>query len=63
VPLFHPRRDRWDEHFEWRGPIVVGLTPGGRATILVLDMNDGDIVEIRVNLIAEGHFPLDPGGG
>ena len=27
VPLFHPRRDSWSEHFEWSGPVLVGLTP------------------------------------
>ncbi len=36
VPLVHPRRDLWDEHFAWsaerRGDIV-GITPIGRATI------------------------------
>jgi HNH endonuclease len=21
VPLYHPRRERWDEHFRWRGPL------------------------------------------
>ena len=31
TPLFHPRRDRWSEHFRWRGPRLVGLTPAGRA--------------------------------
>jgi len=63
VPLFHPRRDRWEDHFGWRGPIVLGLTPEGRATIHVLDMNDGAIVKIRENLIAGGDFPPDPVGG
>lgn len=29
VPLFHPRRDSWDEHFMWdeSGVFLVGLTP------------------------------------
>jgi 5-methylcytosine-specific restriction endonuclease McrA len=35
VPLFHPRRDKWADHFRWNGPLVIGLTPCGRATIAV----------------------------
>ena len=31
--LFHPRRHRWDEHFEWNGVHVVGKTATGRTTI------------------------------
>lgn len=57
VPLFHPRRDRWDEHFGWRGPRLVGRTPTGRATIRVLAVNDPAAVELRRALIAEGRFP------
>jgi hypothetical protein len=29
--LFHPRRNSWDEHFHWEGPVLVGNTPTGRA--------------------------------
>jgi 5-methylcytosine-specific restriction endonuclease McrA len=57
VPLFHPRNDRWQEHFRWEGPILVGLTPAGRATIEVLDMNHPLRVAFRDTLIAEGVFP------
>src|SRR4030095_14464914 len=34
--LFHPRRDRWQEHFRWDGPFLLGLTAVGRVTIRVL---------------------------
>src|SRR5215211_6301028 len=35
VPLYHPRRDQWDEHFAWSADftVIIGLTPSGRATI------------------------------
>src|SRR5437867_12371787 len=36
VWLFHPRRDNWHRHFRWQGPILVGRTAKGRATIAVL---------------------------
>jgi 5-methylcytosine-specific restriction endonuclease McrA len=50
VPLFHPRRDQWADHFFWDGTIVVGRTPIGRATLELLAMNDWERVELRENL-------------
>ena len=47
VPLFHPRRDLWYEHFERRGPIIIGLTPTGRATVRVLAMNTVERIDLR----------------
>ena len=42
VPLFHPRRHSWADHFIWteEGTIVSGITPIGRATCIRLDLND-----------------------
>ncbi len=34
--LFHPRRDRWHEHFAFQEAYIKGLTPPGRATVEVL---------------------------
>ena len=33
--LYHPRRQSWEEHFEWvqNFTLVMGLTPTGRATV------------------------------
>ena len=31
--LFNPRRHKWARHFRWDGPILVGRTAVGRATI------------------------------
>jgi hypothetical protein len=41
VCLFHPRHDRWDEHFrvEIDDGSIVGLTPIGRVTVACLRMN------------------------
>ena len=58
TPLFHPRRDRWADHFRWRGPRLVGLTPTGRVTIQVLNINHPEDLKLRRLLIAEGAFPL-----
>jgi hypothetical protein len=57
VRLFHPRRDDWAEHFEWRGALLVGRTPIGRATVMLLAVNHPDYVLLRESLIAEGTFP------
>src|SRR5947209_20314356 len=43
--LFHPRRDRWDEHFTWDGPELIGRTAIGRTTIDVLNINLPERVE------------------
>ena len=36
VPLFNPRRHRWDRHFRWNRVNVVGVTATGRATVAAL---------------------------
>jgi hypothetical protein len=55
--LFNPRRHRWARHFSWDGPILVGRTAVGRATIAVLGINLAHRVRHRAQLIAEGVFP------
>jgi 5-methylcytosine-specific restriction endonuclease McrA len=37
--LFHPRKQRWSDHFQWKGCRVAGRTPTGRATVEALKMN------------------------
>lgn len=56
VRLFHPRLHRWSYHFAWDGPRIVGKTPIGRATVVVLAMNDPPMVMLRRELIEEGMF-------
>lgn len=58
--LFHPRRDKWTDHFVWRGPILAGKTPIGRTTIAVLSINSDDRVEHRRLLIEARVFPPKP---
>jgi hypothetical protein len=59
VPLFDPRRDRWLDHFRFRGPVIEGVTAVGRTTIKVLSMNDTRRIERR-ELLARR---LDASGG
>jgi hypothetical protein len=60
VPLFNPRRHKWHRHFRWQGPLLIGLTPIGRATIIVLEINLDHRVDLRQGLIDEGVFPPPP---
>ena len=48
TPLFHPRRDNWDEHFIWNGIRITGRTAVGRATLRVLDLNGDDRLDLRL---------------
>jgi len=61
VPLFNPRRQRWEDHFEWHrnGAEIVGLTTVGRATIDRLQMNNTFIIRARNVWIAGGWHPPD----
>ncbi len=60
TPLFHPRRDRWSDHFGWQGALVIGRTAAGRATIAVLAMNHARAVAVREALIHEKRFLFPP---
>jgi hypothetical protein len=57
VPLFHPRRDNWNEHFEWNEARIVGRTPSARATIQALRLNRPDAIAVRQILMHEGVYP------
>ncbi len=63
VPLFHPRRDEWSQHFAWSpdGLRLIGVTAVGRATIELLDINDdrhgGRIIQIRRRDFEDGLHP------
>ena len=52
VALFHPRRDRWAEHFLLHDLRIEGITAAARATIQVLSMNDARRLELRAELLA-----------
>jgi hypothetical protein len=60
VRLFNPRCDRWSDHFQWDGYLVVPLTSIGRATVSALDFNHPRRVRIRQ---AEEWFDLFPPEG
>jgi len=51
--LFHPRKQGWNEHFAIRDARIYGLTPGGRATARLLDMNAHHRVQLRRELLRQ----------
>jgi len=55
--IYNPRRDTWQEHFQWNGVHLVGLTPTGRATITALNMNRALILAIRREEATLGRHP------
>jgi hypothetical protein len=57
VPLFHPRRMKWERHFHWEGARLIGRTPIGRVTVTLLGINRAHRIELREELIEEGLFP------
>lgn len=59
VALYHPRRDRWADHFRVNNGLIQALTPPGRVTARLLHFNDADIVDRRRLLIAIGRYMID----
>ncbi len=51
VTLFHPRIDSWYEHFTYVGAEIAGLTPTGRVTVYVLNMNESQRLRLRYGLL------------
>lgn len=63
VPLYHPRKQRWSNHFAWNDDftLIIGLTPTGRSTVETLQLNREGVVNLRRVLYAMGeHPPIEP---
>jgi len=54
VRLFHPRHDRWVDHFSYDGARIVGKSLVGRATVSLLRMNDTQRLRVRALLLELG---------
>lgn len=48
IELFNPRTQSWNEHFVRSGAFVVGLTPTGRTTVRVMNMNSDEMIHLRL---------------
>jgi hypothetical protein len=58
-PLFHPRIDRWEGHFDFDSETleVRGKTKKGQGTVNRLRMNDTLQIEARKHWVDLGHYP------
>ena len=56
VPLFHPRRQQWKDHFLLQGATVVPLSGIGRATVALLRINSTERILERQELIEAGRY-------
>jgi hypothetical protein len=62
VPLFHPRQQKWTDHFAWNEDYmtVIGVTATGRATVQALKLNRLGVLNLRRALFNMGeHPPID----
>lgn len=56
TPLYNPRTQHWQEHFEIIGDKVEGKTAVGRVTARLLQMNQPEQTEVRRLLILSGEW-------
>jgi len=59
VALFHPRPQKWLDHFRWSRDYthVIGLTPVGRASVEALKLNRPGVINLRRLLRMVGEHP------
>ena len=57
VPLFNPRVESWDDHFELDAGAILSLTPIGRATTALLQFKLPQRVEVRASLMQANRYP------
>jgi predicted RNA-binding protein with PUA domain len=57
VALFHPRHDKWATHFKLEGAAIIPLTPTGRVTAKLLNLNNQERVDEREDLRLLGFYP------
>lgn len=50
-PIFNPRRQRWADHFAQNEFVIRGLSPVGRATVRLLQMNAPERLRLRRSLV------------
>jgi hypothetical protein len=57
TPLFNPRTQLWSDHFALEGPVIRPLTPEGRVTVMILQLNHPDRLFERQVLISAARYP------
>lgn len=58
IRFFHPREDRWQDHFQLQGASLLPLTPVGRVTAHIFGLNLPDRISERETLQFFGRYPV-----
>jgi hypothetical protein len=58
VRVFHPRRDRWINHFRLNGEFIESLSGVGSVTVRLLKLNTAERLVERRLLQALGSYPV-----
>jgi hypothetical protein len=60
VNLFNPRQEMWHDHFAIAlDGRIIGLTPTGRATARLLDINGSPQLDLRRELVHQGYYSVE----
>jgi hypothetical protein len=54
--LFNPRSETWLKHFKFENELVIGVTPTGKVTADVLNMNEAQRLTLRLQLYRNGEL-------
>jgi hypothetical protein len=59
IPLYHPRIDVWEQHFQWSDDFteLLGISPIGRATVERLQLNRQGLINLRQVFVQVGLHP------
>jgi hypothetical protein len=57
TPLFNPRKQTWVDHFHLHGTVIEPLTPEGRVTVSLLQLNRVEHLAERELLLNLGRYP------
>lgn len=57
IRFYHPRRDKWKDHFKLERGLILPKTDIGKGTIKILGFNEEERIEEREALIKAGYFP------
>ncbi|MEO8393337.1 MAG: HNH endonuclease signature motif containing protein [Chloroflexota bacterium] len=58
IPLFHPRRDTWNDNFQiMANGSIEGKTAKGRVIVKLLDFNNAERITIRAALMTLKRYP------
>lgn len=56
TPFFNPRKQRWEDHFRLEDAQITPLTPEGRVTTIILQLNHPDRIQERERLLQAGKY-------